>query len=137
MLALTSSGRTFAYAITKRANTHGQLGFWKFDIPLSSSLVTSQPSRLHVELKPKVLVDTYARVSPFKRLMSGEESTPLAPEQELLAKADDGDIRFSDSLFEVKALEGVNVAQIAAGSRSSFARTTDGRLLAWGANEYG
>jgi alpha-tubulin suppressor-like RCC1 family protein len=38
LLALTSSGRTFVHPITKNANSHGQLGFRKFDIPDPSSI---------------------------------------------------------------------------------------------------
>jgi hypothetical protein len=38
---------------------------------------------------------------------------------------------------EVPAFQGVQIAQVSAGGRSSFARTFDGRVLAWGANERG
>jgi len=43
-----------------------------------------------------------------------------------------------DRLFEVPALRGVDVQQAVAGDRTSFVVTQrDGRVLAWGANEYG
>ena len=40
-------------------------------------------------------------------------------------------------LFEIPALSGIRISQIAAGSRTSFVRTSDGRVLGWGANEFG
>lgn len=50
---------------------------------------------------------------------------------------DDSSLEFSDKLFEVPALRGIEVSQIAAGSRSSFVKTKAGRVLGWGANEFG
>lgn len=40
-------------------------------------------------------------------------------------------------LFEIPALNGIRISQIATGSRTSFARTFDGSVLGWGANEFG
>jgi len=40
-------------------------------------------------------------------------------------------------LFEIPALNEIRISQIATGSRTSFARTPDGRVLGWGANEFG
>jgi alpha-tubulin suppressor-like RCC1 family protein len=51
--------------------------------------------------------------------------------------ADDTALKFSDRFFEVPALRDVRVVQIAAGARSSFVRTDTGRVLGWGANDYG
>lgn len=54
------------------------------------------------------------------------------------ASSDERTIGFCDRLFEVPALRGVDVGQIAAGDRTSFIVTRrDGRVLGWGANEYG
>lgn len=132
LLALTSSGRTFVHPITKNANSHGQLGFRKFDIPDPSSTA----SRLHVELTPRAIADPYAQSSRYAR------ETPLSagsllPVSENLVDVDDVNIKFSDGFFEVPALRGVNVVQIAACARSSFVRTDTGRVLGWGANDYG
>lgn len=45
---------------------------------------------------------------------------------------------YCDQLYEVPALRGIKVAQAVAGARSSYVRTEgEGRVLAWGANEYG
>ncbi|KAI0055499.1 RCC1/BLIP-II [Artomyces pyxidatus] len=140
LLALTSTGRTFAHPITKNANSHGQLGFRKFDVP---DPATTPASRLHVELTPNAVVDPYAKSSRFARLPSTSPSasssdTPtLRPISENLTDLDDTNIRFSDKLFEIPSLKGVKVAQITAGGRSSFVRTDTGRVLGWGANEYG
>ncbi|KAH9952201.1 RCC1/BLIP-II [Amylocystis lapponica] len=135
LLALTSAGRTFAHPISRSANTHGQLGFRKFDIPEHPHAHT----RLAVELTPKSIADPYAKASPAIRRVS----SPPSPDEDTraahiaLAGRDDADIRFSDRLFEVPALRGVHVDQIAAGARTSFVKTTAGRVLGWGANEFG
>jgi hypothetical protein len=134
LLALTSSGRTFVHPITKNANTHGQLGFRKFDIPNPSSATSA--SRLHVELTPRAVADPYAKSSRYGREPS-PSATALLPVSENLINVDDTNLKFSDRFFEVPALRGVRIVQIAAGSRSSFVRTDSGRVLGWGANDYG
>ncbi|KAJ7489887.1 regulator of chromosome condensation 1/beta-lactamase-inhibitor protein II [Mycena galericulata] len=51
---------------------------------------------------------------------------------------DDADnIWFCTTMYEIPVLKGVDIAQVAAGTRSSFARTSSGKVLAWGANEHG
>ncbi|KAI0262866.1 regulator of chromosome condensation 1/beta-lactamase-inhibitor protein II [Gloeopeniophorella convolvens] len=134
LLALTSSGRTFAHPISKNANTYGQLGLRKFDIPDPSS--STPTARLHVELTPRAVVDPYAKSFRYARQTSSSGSA-LPPVSENLVSVDDRAINFSDRFFEVPALRGVHVVQIAAGSRSSFVRTDNGRVLGWGANDYG
>ncbi|KAI0282735.1 regulator of chromosome condensation 1/beta-lactamase-inhibitor protein II [Russula brevipes] len=136
LLALTSSGRTFAHPITKNANSHGQLGFRKFDVPDPSSPTLA--SRLSVELIPRAVADPYAKNSRYAREPTASASaTGLLPVSENLIDVDDTNLKFSDRLFEVPALKGVNIVQIAACSRSSFVRTDTGRVLGWGANDYG
>ena len=140
MLALTSSGRTFMHPITKNANSHGQLGFRNFDTPDPSSV--SSASRLHVELTPRAVADPYARSSRYARRESSSppSSTSSATAGPVLSKIDVDDtanLKFSDRFFEVPALRGVKVVQIAACARSSFVRTDTGRVLGWGANDYG
>jgi alpha-tubulin suppressor-like RCC1 family protein len=128
LLALTSSGRTFVHPMTKDANSHGQLGFRKFDIPDPSSAGTSG-SRLHIELTPRAVADPYAKSSRYSRESRASEN--------LVDDVDDKNLKFSDKFFEVPALRGINVVQIAACARSSFVRTDTGRVLGWGANDYG
>ena len=135
LLAVTSSGRTFAHPITKNANSHGQLGFRKFDIPDPSSATSA--SRLHVELTPRAVADPYAQSSRYARESPLSSAAGLLPGSENLVDVDDANLKFSDRFFEVPALKGVNVAQIAACARSSFVRTDTGRVLGWGANDYG
>ncbi|TFY62418.1 hypothetical protein EVJ58_g3879 [Rhodofomes roseus] len=137
LLALSSSGRTFAHPVTLKANTHGQLGFRKFDIPAPASAEHSfGHARLPVELTPKSIADPYAKSTPSIRQAPSSNEVKDA-NTELLASLDDKSIRFSDKLSEVPALRGIHVDGIAAGSRNSFAKTTDGRVLGWGANEFG
>lgn len=133
LLALTSGGRSFAHPINMKANTFGQLGFRKFDVPnrsLSPGDTHPHPARVGVELTPKSVSDPYANASRPRRQISEESST-------VQLEIDDSSIRFSDKLFEIPALKGINVGAIAAGSRSSFAKSSDGRVLGWGANQFG
>lgn len=157
LLALTSSGRTFAHPINKNANTHGQLGFRKFDVADPSS--STSLSRLHVELTPRSAIDPYANKARYNRQTRAnqwfESAPPLTSEDSASSSAsspsrdvvlpvsdnltgvDDEPIRFCDKLFEVPSLKGVKIDQIAAGARSSYVKTDTGRVLGWGANEYG
>ncbi|KAH9057653.1 RCC1/BLIP-II [Lactarius vividus] len=134
LLVLTSSGRTFVHPITKNANTHGQLGFRKFDIPDPSAAAT----RLDVELTPRTIADPYAKSSRYARepSLSTAAAAPTSVSGNI-ADVDDTTLDFSDRFFEVPALRGVRAVQIAAGARSSFVRTDTGRVLGWGANDYG
>ena len=131
LLALTSSGRTFAHPISKMANSHGQLGFGKFNIPDTSPEATSitSPSRLAVELIPKAITNPYAKASASSR-PEPQSSSSYVPQQ-----LDDRNIRFSDTLFEIPGLKGIKVTQVVAAGRTSFVRTDTGRVLGWGANE--
>ncbi|KAG8861942.1 hypothetical protein FRB96_002385 [Tulasnella sp. 330] len=138
ILALTSHGRTFAAPVTSFANSHGQLGMRK--VQLTSSSQTSLSTRMPVELLPNALVDPFARFAPAVRTISpaptvSPPTTTTAPRDETL---DETDIRYCDMLFEVPSLKGVDVAQVVAGSRSSYVRTRkEGRVLGFGANEFG
>ncbi|KAJ3795050.1 regulator of chromosome condensation 1/beta-lactamase-inhibitor protein II [Lentinula aff. detonsa] len=124
LLGLTSSGRAFAHPINNDANAYGQLGFRKLDVPDTSS---QSKERIPVELVPKSIADPYARASPFKR--GTFESTPEKTTAALL--------QFCPDIFEIPSLQGIKISQLIAGGRSSFALTSTGRVLGWGANEYG
>lgn len=128
LLALTSSGRTFAHPFSTMANSHGQLGFRQFDIPARFSDVTlrTSPSRQSVELTPKSIIDANAKASATSRPASSPEVLP---------QFDDQDIRCSDALFEIPGLKGIKIAQIVAAGRTSFVKTETGKVLGWGANE--
>lgn len=133
LLALTSEGRTYAHPMNKDANSHGQLGLRKIEIPAPLSLMdAADRSRVAVEFVPRSVADPYIKTSPLPR-----ESSPLTVANEHLNVIDDRHIRFSDALFEIPSLRGIRVSQIAAGGRSSFVNTNSGRVLGWGANEHG
>lgn len=126
LLALTNTGRTFAHPISRKANDYGQLGLRKVDVPDRSAAAAGHAhARTPLELTPKSVADPYAK------------STPAVRRTSVQAAPADASIRFCDRLFELPALQGVHVAQIATGARSSFVRTSHGRVLGWGANEFG
>lgn len=132
LLALTNTGRTFAHPINLKANDYGQLGIRKVDIPDHSAPPTHPHTRTQLELTPKAIADPYAKSTPAIRRITTSKS-----EEVVTPVVDDSSIHFSDKLFELPALKGVEVSQIATGSRTSFAKTTNGRALGWGANEFG
>lgn len=128
LLALTSKGRTFAHPVNKEANRYGQLGFRSFEIlDPAAAVLKTKPKSLKVELTPKSLQDA-----------SGDtvRITPTSDVAIDLSNIDGSTIHWCTHLYEIPALRGIEVNQIAAGGRSSFART-HGRVLGWGANEYG
>ncbi|KAF9227858.1 RCC1/BLIP-II [Gyrodon lividus] len=134
LLALTSEGRTFTHPINKNANSHGQLGLRKFDIPAPpNSIGVASPSRISVELIPQSVADPHAKRSPFSR----DSVPPTASVLDNTIRINDHHIRFCDALFEIPSLKGIKVSQIAAGGQSSFVNTDLGRVLGWGANEHG
>jgi alpha-tubulin suppressor-like RCC1 family protein len=130
LLAVTSKNRAFAHPVNKNANAYGQLGFRKFEIPNPSD-DKSKSRSLEVELVPRSIADPYAKSSRSSR------PSPTPTMSRNLDGVEDSNIRFCPHLFEIPVLRDVDIAQIAAGGRTSFARTTTGRVLGWGANEYG
>ncbi|QRV86213.1 RCC1/BLIP-II protein [Ceratobasidium sp. AG-Ba] len=126
LIALTSEGRTFALPISLSGNTYGQLGFRKFTLPDISAPDPSVAPRIPIELTPRALVDAHALATPFVRSGQAHTSTYVDP-----------GIGFCDKLFEVPSLKGLKVVQALAGDRCSYVRTSEGRVLAWGANSYG
>ncbi|PCH38606.1 RCC1/BLIP-II [Wolfiporia cocos MD-104 SS10] len=142
LLALTSAGRTFAHPVNLSANAYGQLGFRRCDVPAPAS--PAHPHfphghrRIPLDLVPKSVKDPYAKATPaIRRSSSSDGGNGEEREKEQEQNLDDRSIRFSDKLFEVPALKGVKVEGIAAGARTSFVRTDKGRVLGWGANEFG
>jgi alpha-tubulin suppressor-like RCC1 family protein len=123
LLALTSTGRTFGHPITSNANSFGQLGFRKVEI-------TQGTQQRTVELNPKSVLDPYAqRTSSIRPAASSTPSSETSSKTDVLA--------FCDHLFEIPALKDIKITQIATGGRSSYVLTSSGRVLGWGANEYG
>lgn len=130
MLALTNTGRTFTYPINKDANAFGQLGVRKIDIPSGST------TRSVLELIPKIEVDPYVNANISIRKPKNSENSN---DDLILGSSSFKNVSiFCDHLFEIPSLKGIEVAQAITGNRSSFVVTkTEGRVLAWGANEYG
>ncbi|KAG9123896.1 hypothetical protein FRC07_013587 [Ceratobasidium sp. 392] len=126
LIALTSHGRTFTLPISLSANTYGQLGFRKFTLPDISAPDPSAAPRIPIELTPRALEDPNALATPYVRSGQAHASTYVDP-----------GIGFCDTLFEVPSLKGLKVVQALAGDRCSYVRTSEGRVLAWGANSYG
>ncbi|KZO95773.1 RCC1/BLIP-II protein [Calocera viscosa TUFC12733] len=124
VLALTSAGRTFTHAANANANAYGQLGINYILIPSPSDPHTQVP----VDLIPKAAKDPLEKSTPYVRPSAGSA----------IDVGDDTDIKWSTRLYEIPSLKGVQAKQVVAGGRSSYLLTAEGgRVLAWGANEYG
>ena len=119
--------------MSKNANSFGQLGIRKVSLPKDPS--SGSTDRVAVNLVPKAVTDPYANNSRSKRIALAPEDI----EEEVgPSEPDKPNIRYCDRLFEVPSLKGIKIAQAVAGARSSYVRTEEeGRVLAWGANEYG
>lgn len=133
LLALTSKGRAFGHPVTKKANAYGQLGFQKISVTDPASLKTGHNTHFHVDLVPKSLRDPFLKAS--RSIRAAPDTQPAQSDE--LSALDDTSVRFCPFVYEIPVLRGVDLSQIAAGARSSFARTPSGRVLGWGANEYG
>ncbi|KAF8582077.1 RCC1/BLIP-II [Ramaria rubella] len=127
LLALTSAGRTFAHPVTRFANWYGQLGVRKITVQDPSE----STKRLSIELLPKPTRDNFR----------GKESSALDVHRSITepsAPLNDQTIEFCNRLFEIPTLHNLVVKQVVAGDRTSFIVTHhEGRVLGWGANEFG
>lgn len=78
------------------------------------------------ELVPKIQLDPFATTTPFIR-----PRADAAPNDKI-------EEEMANLLYEIPALKGVQVSKAVANDRSSYVITKEqGRVLAWGANEYG
>ncbi|TXT12899.1 hypothetical protein VHUM_01300 [Vanrija humicola] len=103
-------GRHHLLAVTNKGRT--------FSLPLSNAANT------HRQLGTKQVFEPV----PDNAVKAIAESPDLPPES---------DPRFATQLTEIPALSGLRIAQVAASDRSSFVRTPDGRVLGFGANDFG
>ena len=94
-----------------------------FSLPLSPN------GNSHRQLGTRQVFDT-----PFPVPSSAASSLITKQSAELPPEAD---IRFATKLTEIPALQGINAAQVAASDRTSFVRTTDGKVVGFGGNEAG
>ena len=124
-MAVTSKGRVFSHPITLNGNSHGQLGTRKIKV-LDPNSAPSETSTIQVELIPKMQLDPVENWTRSPR--PSDSDVKRIPENRPLAKL----------LYEIPALEGIGISQAVANDRSSYALTKEsGRVLTWGANEYG
>lgn len=127
LLAVTSAGRTFTHPTSLDANSHGQLGTRKVQVLKDSASSAANDEPTTVELSPKVQIDPYAFSSPFVRAGTQTVDSGSAKNAELVPL-----------LYEIPSLRGIAVQKAVANERSSYILTKEGgRVLAWGANEYG
>ncbi|KAL7422857.1 hypothetical protein Q5752_002153 [Cryptotrichosporon argae] len=105
-----AAGRHHLLAVTNRGRT--------FSLPLSTAANT------HRQLGTReVFTSSVTETEPERPSTSGLPA--------------ESDIRFATTLTEVPALAGIAIAQVAASERTSFVRTAGGRVLGFGANDYG
>ncbi|KLO19443.1 RCC1/BLIP-II protein [Schizopora paradoxa] len=132
-LALTSDGRTYAHPLSAQANDYGQLGQQRISLHFSAG--RDSVSQNSTDLIPKALKDPLGRSTAYSR------SQPNG-EQYILDNSSSGsspeNSPYCAELYEVPSLRGIQVAQAIAGAKTSFVRTAgEGRVLAWGANQFG
>ena len=91
--------------------------------PSDSSNTT--PRQSTIELVPESQLDPFANASPFARASGNSEEHPESRQLVPL-------------LYEIPSLRGIPITKAVASDRSSYVLTKEGgRVLAWGANEYG
>jgi len=139
LLAVTSHGRAFSMPTSWQGNAHGQLGYRRAFVGQQ----TSEANTKAVELNPILTEDSLRATTPFTRRLKDNDNHSsdgaLLSELEQTEREryfQDDSARFSTRLQEIPALRGLAVDQIACGERSSYA-LTEGKVLAWGANEFG
>lgn len=102
-------GQHHLLAVTNKGRT--------FSLPLSPS------ANSHRQLGTKQVFPVPD--TPAQALASGPALPP------------DSDPRFATTLTQIPALAGIKIDQVAASDRSSFVRTDEGRVLGFGANDFG
>ncbi len=111
--ASVSTGTHHLLAVTNKGRT--------FSLPLSPA------GNSHRQLGTRQVFET-----PFPVPSSSASAIPLSAQL-----PPESDVRFATVLTEIPALKGLQVAQVASSDRTSFARTPNGKVVGWGANESG
>lgn len=160
LLARSNKGRTFSAPIDEDGNAFGQLGTRR--IILNSPKDDGKVELVEAVMEPRMLIEQIESIPKTFRQSDVLPSWALPPGMEgdsvgrhkprqyanvyERRKVESGlppltepswSIRFCTTLHEVPALRGVEVAQIAAGSEHSLARTPSGRVLGWGRQTHG
>ncbi|KAL7410494.1 regulator of chromosome condensation 1/beta-lactamase-inhibitor protein II [Mrakia frigida] len=154
LLAVTNKGRTLGHAVSEAANSNKQLvDMEEIVLPRPTTLNREKEKNERFRLislfmpdyKKAVKFKVTKTVDPYLKQYlpkEEEEDAPLSGKDTMVyvqtkrGLKPEEDIRWSTTLYEIPILQGVNVDQVAAGERSSFARVK-GRVVGWGANEYG
>ncbi|KAN0060888.1 hypothetical protein ACQY0O_006622 [Thecaphora frezii] len=150
LLALSNKGRTFSMPINADGNTFGQLGLRRVLINLPAT-PDSKAGHTEALLEPKLFAELESDGGrPAASTESGRTSKPTGDVSSAPAQtASDASpsakplsmptssIRYCTTLHEIPSLRNVSIAQIAAGSQHSLARTHDGRVLGWGRHTHG
>ncbi|GAA6056491.1 hypothetical protein JCM3770_007028 [Rhodotorula araucariae] len=144
LLAPPHPGSSPAGALTVRLDPDERLN----ELDWATQQQARQPKRIDPLLLPPVAPPTPADPSPKGSLVPAlgvpaamQEPTqirlhPDAAQHAALERS----IHFCTTLHEIPALKGIEVAELVAGKKHSLARLggkAEGRVLAWGANNYG
>lgn len=158
LLALSSKGRTFSTPIDTDGNAYGQLGTRRIILGTKEHFVemVMEPRMLtEVEQRPAfhqtqvlpawALPPGFEEDSKTKKPVTGPENRGIYVRNRIgNVEGTDGEvvaptanIRYCTTLHEIPTLKGLEVAQIAAGSDHSIARTSRGQVLGWGRQTHG
>lgn len=157
LTALTKAGRVFSLPTDYHGNVFGQLGSRR--VLLNSPWEPdSKPSLVEAIMEPRLLSQMYdpeqpdnATLLPLSGLPSTslESDITLKPQPQSAGTATDpapppvplteppSSIRFCTTLSEIPSLRQVVIADIAIGNEHCLARTSEGRVLAWGRHTHG
>lgn len=157
LTALTKEGRVLALPIDDKGNAFGQLGFRRVLLN-SPATPDSKATQIETILEPRLLAQmTNPEEPPNATLMPSSQLPPSPPVSNTTSKPQPqavgtptdpppsptplteppSSIRYCTTLSEIPSLRQVDVAQIALGNEHCLARTSDGRVLAWGRHTHG
>ncbi|MEW2624211.1 Ig-like domain repeat protein [Streptomyces sp. NPDC048106] len=122
-LALASDGRVLAWGF----NANGQLG---------NGTTTNSSTPVETDLPPGVQVTAIA-AGGYHSLALTSDGHVLAWGRNVLGQVGDGTTTNRSTPVETDLPPGVHATAVAGGFSHSLALTSDGRVLAWGGNEFG
>ena len=157
IFCLSKSGQLYALSSSRLAQASDA---WKSERSWWSFLFSSSPGADYVEVKPEgglkrgerfvgasaglhhlLAVTNKGRTFSLPVSERANSHRQLGTRQIIDATPDptraSSDPRFATTLTEIPSLAGITISQVAASAYTSFARTSTGRVLGWGANESG
>lgn len=161
VLALSNKGRTFSTPIDTDGNAYGQLGTRRIVLGVREHLIeTVMEARMLTEVEQRptfrqtqvlpawALPPGFDKESQTNKPVTGptnrgiyvrtrtnDKDQSSEVREEVIAPV--SNIRYCTTLHEIPTLKGLEVAQIAAGSDHSIARTKRGQVLGWGRQTHG